>query len=230
MTTKVTTAVLANTAVTAGTYGGTTQHSVVTVDAQGRITYAANATPSIATTQLTGTITNSQLAGSITSDKITSVSNTAISGTITSSQIQSITSSQVTTALGYTPYNNTNPSGYLTSSTGVTTVNVNGSTSSGAITVRGLGLGGETWHDVSGSRSSGTQYTNSRSYPIAFSAYGSGSGASSTQIYINGSLVYSNNAQWNGAGAIPGGWFIVPPGATYQINLSTGVSGWWELY
>lgn len=96
MTTKVTSLVLANTTVAAGNYGGTTQHSVFTVDAQGRITLAANATPSIATTQLTGTITNAQLAGSITSDKISS-----------------ITSGQVTTALGYTPYNATNPSAYI---------------------------------------------------------------------------------------------------------------------
>jgi hypothetical protein len=140
MTTKVTSSVLANTTVTPGNYGGTTQHSVVTVDAQGRITFAANATPSIATTQLTGTITNAQLAGSITSDKITSLATTKLTGTITnaqlagsisadkitslattqltgtitSGQIASITSGQVTAALGYTPYNSTNPSGYIT--------------------------------------------------------------------------------------------------------------------
>jgi hypothetical protein len=94
----------------------------------------------------------------------------------------------------------------------------------------GLGITGEVWNNVTGSRSGGTLYTNNYAYPIAFSAYGSGSGSSNTQIYVNGSLVYYNNAQWNGPGAIPGGWFIVPPGATYQINLSTGISGWWELY
>jgi hypothetical protein len=94
----------------------------------------------------------------------------------------------------------------------------------------GLGITGEVWNNLTGSRSQGTPYTNTYPYPIAFSAWGSGSGASSTQIFINGSQVFSNNAQWNGAGAIPGGWFIVPPGATYQINLTTGVVGWWELY
>jgi hypothetical protein len=62
MTTKVTASVLANTAVAAGTYGGSTQHAVVTVDAQGRLTYAANATPSIANSQITGVMTASQLA------------------------------------------------------------------------------------------------------------------------------------------------------------------------
>jgi hypothetical protein len=42
MTTRVSSSTLANTAVTAGTYGGSTQIPVVTVDQQGRITSAAN--------------------------------------------------------------------------------------------------------------------------------------------------------------------------------------------
>lgn len=42
MTTKVRGSVLANTAVVAGTYGGNTEVAVITVDAQGRITYASN--------------------------------------------------------------------------------------------------------------------------------------------------------------------------------------------
>jgi hypothetical protein len=66
MTTKVKPSVLADTAVTAGTYGGSTQHTVFTVDEQGRLTYAANATPSIATSQLTGTISATQVANNQT--------------------------------------------------------------------------------------------------------------------------------------------------------------------
>jgi len=58
---------LASTAVTPGTYGGSTQHAVVTVDQQGRITFAANATPSIANSQITGVITASQLASTAVS-------------------------------------------------------------------------------------------------------------------------------------------------------------------
>ena len=89
MTTKVTPSVLADTTVTTGTYGGTTQHAVVTVDGQGRITFAANATPSIATTQLTGTISNAQLAGSITTDKITGLAASATTDTTVASNITS---------------------------------------------------------------------------------------------------------------------------------------------
>jgi hypothetical protein len=55
MTTKVKPSVLADTAVTAGTYGGTTKIPSFVVDAQGRITQAGNNTPSIQASEITGT-------------------------------------------------------------------------------------------------------------------------------------------------------------------------------
>lgn len=63
MTTKVTPFVLANTAVTAGSYGGSSQLTSIVVDAQGRITFAANNAASglsIANTQITGIMTPAQ--------------------------------------------------------------------------------------------------------------------------------------------------------------------------
>lgn len=89
MTVKVTPSVLANTGVTIGTYGGTTQIPVVTIDQQGRVTVAANVTPSIATTQLTGTITNEQLAGSIATGKITGLAASATTDTTSAANITS---------------------------------------------------------------------------------------------------------------------------------------------
>lgn len=58
----ITSTKLANSGVTATTYGGTGSIPVVTVDGAGRITVAANATPSIANTQITGVMTAAQLA------------------------------------------------------------------------------------------------------------------------------------------------------------------------
>ena len=96
--------------------------------------------------------------------------------------------------------------------------------------VKGLGFGGTVWNNVTGSRSLGTNYTNSYSYPIMISCFGNGAGASGINIYVNGSLIYQNNAQWNGAGAIPGGTLIIPPGATYQVTMASSLNSWWELY
>jgi hypothetical protein len=95
-----------------------------------------------------------------------------------------------------------------------------------------LGWGGTTWHDVTGSRSSGTQYTNNYSYPIMVSATGSAANSGpSLVIYVNGIVVSNFNWQFNGAGAHSGGCTIVPPGATYQLNFNgSGIQSWAELY
>lgn len=66
MTTKIGPSVLADTSITAGTYGGATQIPFITFDAQGRATSAGNVTPSIATSQLTGTISATQVANNQT--------------------------------------------------------------------------------------------------------------------------------------------------------------------
>ena len=56
MTTRVSSSVLANTAVTTGTYGGAGQTPVITVDQQGRLTYSAN-TATVANTFSSGSWT-----------------------------------------------------------------------------------------------------------------------------------------------------------------------------
>lgn len=74
MTTKITPSVLANTAVTAGTYGSASEMPVVTVDAQGRITGASAIAAGLNTSQLTsGTIADARLPEKITSVSVGSV-------------------------------------------------------------------------------------------------------------------------------------------------------------
>jgi hypothetical protein len=65
MTTKITPSVLANTAVTAGTYGDATQIPTIVTDAQGRITSASQQAVAITTSQVTsGTFADARLANS----------------------------------------------------------------------------------------------------------------------------------------------------------------------
>lgn len=99
-------------------------------------------------------------------------------------------------------------------------------------TLKGIGIGGEIWNDVTSSRALGTTYTNSKGYPIMISVRGGAAGYSHTYIYVNGTLTYWHGAQWNGAGAYPGGALIIPNGATYSVSMPAGggLNAWYELY
>jgi len=104
----------------------------------------------------------------------------------------------------------------------------NGSTwVSGTPTIRGLGFGGETWHDVTGSRSQGVTYTNNYGYPISVSISFSTSNDQSWRFYVNGVQLGGITEHQDFNYAWVGG--IVPPGSTY---LFTGnyLSVWAELY
>ena len=107
----------------------------------------------------------------------------------------------------------------------------NGTTWQSSAPAYGLGGAGTAWVNVTGSRSSGTTYTNSRSYPIAVSARGTGASSPSIDVTVNGVFIQSFNWQFNGAGAHAGAFAIVPPGATYILTFNgCGIDTWAELY
>lgn len=94
----------------------------------------------------------------------------------------------------------------------------------------GLALSGEVWNDVTGSRSFNTQYTNSRAYPIAVSARTTCSTGSAIAFIVDGVTISNFSWQFNGCGSFGGGFVIVPPGKTYQLNSGQSVDFWRELY
>jgi hypothetical protein len=97
----------------------------------------------------------------------------------------------------------------------------------------GLGMTGELWQDVTGARSAGVQYTNTNGYPIQvaltmnqnFQDHG-------LNCYVNGVLIQAPRGGGNFYVDNGTASFIVPTGATYQVNLATGqssISLWAEL-
>lgn len=130
MTTKITSRVLSDTTVTAGTYGSSTQYPSFVVDQQGRITSASNnsLTSSQITTALGFTPYNTTnpsgyITGITSGNVTTALGYTPYNSTNPSGYITGINSGNVTTALGYTPYNSTNPAGYTNNTGTVTSVN-----------------------------------------------------------------------------------------------------------
>jgi hypothetical protein len=90
MTTQIRPSVLENTSVTAGTYGGASQVPRYVVDAQGRITNAANVNITIASSSVTGTFPSTSITGLATSatTDTTNASNIT-SGTLGSARLPS---------------------------------------------------------------------------------------------------------------------------------------------
>ena len=94
----------------------------------------------------------------------------------------------------------------------------------------GLGITGEVWNNVTGSRGYNTQYTNSRAYPILVSSSTTCSTGARITAFVNGAQIVYFGWQFNGCGAFGGTVLLVPPGATYQLNAGEGVQNWVELY
>jgi hypothetical protein len=94
----------------------------------------------------------------------------------------------------------------------------------------GLGITGEVWNDLTGSRSFNASYTNNNAYPIAVTARTTCSGGSAIAFIVNGVTISNFNWQFNGCGSFGGGFVIVPPGQTYQLNSGQGLDFWRELY
>jgi hypothetical protein len=110
----------------------------------------------------------------------------------------------------------------------------NGTTwTSAALSIKGLGLGGEVWNNVTASRAFGTTYTNSNAYPIQINIYGTAaSGNAQITITVAGNVVGSSTGTGAGVTYVGITGVIVPTGATYsatQTNVSV-LTNWSELY
>ena len=74
---------------------------------------------------------------------------------------------------------------------------------------------GQTWQDLTSSRVSGVNYTNSTGRPITIAATSTGRDAI-VSFYVNDVLIYITHNNYNG-GVYAGGILIVPNEATYRV-------------
>jgi hypothetical protein len=94
----------------------------------------------------------------------------------------------------------------------------------------GLGITNEIWFDETLLKAFNVEYFNFRTYPIAVTARTNCSGASFINFLVNGVSISNFNWQFNGCGSFGGGFVIVPPGASYQLNSAQSLNYWRELY
>ena len=91
---------------------------------------------------------------------------------------------------------------------------------------------GQTWQDVTSSRSSGSTYTNNTGKPIMISIIATGRDAT-VQIYIDSLLVAKQTDIYDGQSNASTCSTIVPPGSTYRVisanKWGTSISSWAEL-
>jgi hypothetical protein len=90
---------------------------------------------------------------------------------------------------------------------------------------------GQTWTDVTGSRSQGVTYFNTTGKTIQVQGnFGCNTGGQG-QIYINGTLISYWAAQFNGCGGFSVNMpCLVPAGASYMLAAMGGAArGWYEL-
>lgn len=95
-----------------------------------------------------------------------------------------------------------------------------------ALSPPGIGVG-QTWQNVSGSRTSGTTYTNSTGKPITVICGQSGAGSATTLTVTVGGVSFGGQSTLSGGTIILS--FVVPGGATYSATLGVAFTIWMEL-
>jgi hypothetical protein len=95
-----------------------------------------------------------------------------------------------------------------------------------ATAVKPLGVG-QTWTNVTGSRASGTTYTNTTGRPITVRIQGSSTVNTGVSATVNSVAIGHGTYATAGQQSITE--YLVPAGQTYASSSAGGISSWFEL-
>ena len=125
--------------------------------------------------------------------------------------------------------NGTSAVNFVAPSTSGNVLTSNGTTWTSAAAA-GIGVG-QTWTNVTGSRATGTTYTNSTGKPIMVVVTPVASGGLIGTFNISGSAVGVVQFTPSGGGGGSPFFYIIPNGVTYSVtnNSNFNISYWWEL-
>ena len=220
------TARLADSGVTATTYGTASNVSKFTVDAKGRITGASNTAIAIGAGAVTG------LASVATSGRYDSLLAASGQPTIPAAQIQSDWTQATNTALDFIK---NKPSLATVATTGSYSdlsnkpTNISTFTNDSGYLRASTSFGGDqTWQDVIASRAIGTNYTNSTGRSIMVCVSGYTFSPSSDMVTLVGNVTVARNRvgdYYTPSLITPSpqtSVFIVPNGAVYSISVNNG--------
>lgn len=195
-----------------------------------------NTTQAASTAYVTTALANAQANVDITGGDIDGVDITG--GTITGlatdlAVADGGTGRSTLTAKSLLVGNGTDAVNFVAPSTAGNVLTSNGTDWTSATPLGGVG-NGQSWSDVTGSRSLGTTYTNSTGKPImvAVSNYNGGANGVFLNIIVGGVTVLTNGGWPGGANAMYAtGTVIVPDGVSYSATNSGlgGLNKWVEL-